>query len=375
MDMNEGRFPDIRLIDFCNWFCLSNRINEPTRVTKTSKTLIDVLLTSHAECYTTSGSLHLGLSDHDLIFTVPKNKNWRPKPRLIEFRSMKNFNLPDVLADLQRVPWSSAYTFDNADDVWAHWRTLFKDVLDQHVPLKKKWIRGDQLPWISPDLLREISHRNKLFKRHKRNPTSTSWDDYKRQRNKVTSLKPNALKTFCCDAVSAKHSGEFRRKMKPFLLTSSGKSIQGVILIKGDYFANINLLEYRSDIDYTDHPSIKTISNRRFPNQFNYSPASTSYIGNILDHLNPRKAVGVVGISPRILRLGSPVLAEKVAKLINFCMLNRSLPSELESSAPFSCLWTRDWHRQSKLPPRLLINFVIEGVWESYLRQDLECIS
>ena len=51
MDMyenrDEGRFPDIRLVDFCNRFCLSNRINEPTRVTKTSKSLIDVLLTSH----------------------------------------------------------------------------------------------------------------------------------------------------------------------------------------------------------------------------------------------------------------------------------------------------------------------------------------
>ena len=80
--------------------------------------------------------------DHDLIFTVRKNKNSRRKPRLIEFRSMKNFNLPDFLADFKRVPSSSAYTFDNADDVWAHWRTLFKDVLDQHVPLKKKWIRG-----------------------------------------------------------------------------------------------------------------------------------------------------------------------------------------------------------------------------------------
>ena len=70
MDMyekiDEGRFPDIRLVDFCNRFCLSNRINEPTRVTKTSKSLIDVLLTSQGECYATSGSLHLGLSDHDL---------------------------------------------------------------------------------------------------------------------------------------------------------------------------------------------------------------------------------------------------------------------------------------------------------------------
>ena len=47
-----------------------------------------------------------------------------------------------------------------------------------------------------------------------------------------------------------------------------------------------------------------------------------------MDHLNPRKAVGVDGISPRILRLGSPVLAEKVTKLINLDILNRSLPSE-----------------------------------------------
>ena len=151
---------------------------------------------------------------------------------------------------------ASAYTFDNADDVWAHWRTLFKDVLDQHVPLKKKWIRGDQLPWISPDLLREISHRNKLFKRYKRNPISTSWDDYKRQPNNVTSLKRNALKTFCCDAsLSAKHPGQFWRKMVPLLPTSCGKNIQAssslraVVLIVSDpgcvaevfsdYFANI----------------------------------------------------------------------------------------------------------------------------------------
>ena len=76
MDMyenrDEGCFADIRLVDFCNRFCLSNRINEPTRVTKTSKILIDVLLTSHAECYGASGSLHLGLSDHALGDTKQK---------------------------------------------------------------------------------------------------------------------------------------------------------------------------------------------------------------------------------------------------------------------------------------------------------------
>ena len=40
MDMHEnkdeGRFHDNRLVDFCNRFCLLNRINEAIRVTKTS---------------------------------------------------------------------------------------------------------------------------------------------------------------------------------------------------------------------------------------------------------------------------------------------------------------------------------------------------
>ena len=123
-----------------------------------------------------------------------------------------------------------------------------------------------------------------------------SWDDYKRQRNKVTSIKRNALKTFCSDAsLSAKRPGEFWRKMKPLLPTSFGKNIQGVILVEGssvvsdaacvaevfsDHFANIIQLEHRSDTNYTDHPSITAISDRRFSSEFSYFPVSTSYIRN-----------------------------------------------------------------------------------------------
>ena len=73
-----------------------------------------------------------------------------------------------------------------------------------------------------------------VFGLHIRNPISTPWDDYKRQRNKGTSLKPNALRPFCCDAcLSAKHLGEFWRKMNPLLPTSSSKNIQRVILVEG----------------------------------------------------------------------------------------------------------------------------------------------
>lgn len=153
----EDRLPNSHLVDFCQRFCLVNKISEPTRVTDKTKTLIDVVLSSHQERYATSGTLHLGVSDHDLIFIVRKNKVARPKPRFTEYRSMKIFDHAKFLTDLNKVPWDTAYLYDNADDVWGHWSTLFKDILDQHAPIKRKWVRGDQLPWITPQIQREIA--------------------------------------------------------------------------------------------------------------------------------------------------------------------------------------------------------------------------
>ena len=92
--------------------------------------------------------------------------------------------------------------------------------------------------------------------------------------------------------------------MKPLLATSSGKNIQGVILVGGssvvsdprcvaevfsDYFANNIQVEHRSDNDYIDDPSIKALSNRRFSSEFNYSLVSTSYVRNLLDYLESEK--------------------------------------------------------------------------------------
>ena len=48
----------------------------------------------------------------------------------------------------------------------------------------------------------------------------------------------------------------------------------------------------------------------------------------ILDNLNPRKAVGAYGISPRLLRLSAPVMAEEITRLINFLIANRSWPDK-----------------------------------------------
>ena len=62
--------PNKDLTKFIEQFCLTNVIHEATRTTNYSKTLLDVVLTSHPERLAKSGTLQVGISDHDLIFDL-----------------------------------------------------------------------------------------------------------------------------------------------------------------------------------------------------------------------------------------------------------------------------------------------------------------
>ena len=113
------------------------------------------------------------------------------------------------------------------------------------MPIKKKWVRGDQLPWITPDIQREISRRNRMFKEHVKNPTKTSWEEFKKQRNKVMSLKRKGMKLFCMEtSMNSRHHGEFWNKMRP-LLPRRGKNQLKIALIDNERVITISLRRLR----------------------------------------------------------------------------------------------------------------------------------
>ena len=60
------------LSDFMNLFGFTQIINEPTRVTDTSSTTIDLILVSDVEKITQQGVISNGISDHDIIFATRK---------------------------------------------------------------------------------------------------------------------------------------------------------------------------------------------------------------------------------------------------------------------------------------------------------------
>ena len=76
-------------------FGLTCLIDEPTRITESSKTLIDVILNNNPRLFTKSGVFNPEISDHSLVYTqMVKNAIVYPSS-VITFRSYKNFNEDD----------------------------------------------------------------------------------------------------------------------------------------------------------------------------------------------------------------------------------------------------------------------------------------
>ena len=85
--------------------------------------------------------------------------------------------------------------------------------------------------------------------------------------------------------------------------------------------------------NFSDHPSVLEIASRQvLEPPFTFEPVSSSYVTEILDNLNPRKAVGADGISPRLLRLSVLVMTKEITRLINFLIANCSWPDEWKCS-------------------------------------------
>ena len=56
-----------RLLELCNLYQYHQVINEPTRITKSSSTTIDLFITNNPTLFNSSGVCHIGISYHSLI--------------------------------------------------------------------------------------------------------------------------------------------------------------------------------------------------------------------------------------------------------------------------------------------------------------------
>ena len=144
---------------------LTQLINEPTRVTSTSRTLIDVILTNEPSRIMSSGVMHFGISDHSLVYTVRKfaipSKNTH---KYVTTRSFKDFNANAFRDEIKFMDWNSVENCYTPDDMIEKWYNMFINVANKHAPIRTRRIRSKKSPWLTTELRSSIINRDKFKK-------------------------------------------------------------------------------------------------------------------------------------------------------------------------------------------------------------------
>ena len=117
------------LLDLMDIFHLVNLIKDPTRVTNTSETLIDLILTNNKKKVLISGVFDAQISDHVLVYAILRLTTPRFNSRKVCTRSYKNFDKNAFQRDLQNVPFHIMDIFDEVDDKVYVLDTLYSTLL------------------------------------------------------------------------------------------------------------------------------------------------------------------------------------------------------------------------------------------------------
>ena len=181
--------------EICNIYGVTNVIDKPTCFKSSQGTLIDPVLVTNKGRVATSINVTCGFSDwHNIVGCVTKIHMPRQHPTRIFYRSYKKFDDEQFCRDISYIPFHVCTIFDDIDDQYDMYTKLLTDVVDEHAPIKTKILKKKQAPFMNSRLRKEMHYRNKLKNIYFKYRTGVSWNAYKRQRNKVASIRRESIK-------------------------------------------------------------------------------------------------------------------------------------------------------------------------------------
>ena len=316
-------------------------INEPTRVSGNSSTLIDPILVSDACRVLDAGTISVdnSISDHKATFVSVKTETPLLKSYTREIWNYKNANFEELNEKIRQHDWDHLIRNTiSVDEACANFTEAFIQLCESSIPRKKVIIRPSDRPWFNSELRHNIRLRDRL--RRKALKTNNNQDKirYKTQRNRVNNIKKHAKETYMNnyeDLILNQSCGSktFWQLMGRLAGKQSKTSIIPPLETPNDSYAFTDLEKANLLNDY--FCSISTIddSNINLP-EFNIRTDSwllnvnieTSEVIDVLSNLQLNKAVGPDGISHRMLKHTCHSIATPLRKLFNLSLQKKAFP-------------------------------------------------
>ena len=185
-DLNVNMIPKSKipkekqeLLNFSCAFDFTQLIKEPTRVSDTSRTQIDLIFVNNEHRIVKSGVVPVTLSDHYFVFCILKTGvSNKAKPRIIEYRSCKNFDVNKFNNDLRNVPLHVIDNENNVDNALLTRNNMFSEVAEDHAPTKRRRVKGMPIPWMNSKISETMRERDHFHRKARKSNASRHWNTY-----------------------------------------------------------------------------------------------------------------------------------------------------------------------------------------------------
>ena len=331
-------------------------ITSPTRVTKSSSSIIDHICTNSSNKVSQSGVIESGVSDHFITFCTRKiTREQISKDNIITIRSLKNYSQDIFIEKLQVLDWTPVLSCTDVNEAWNRFKVMFTQIINEVAPLKEIRVKHRTEPWINNEILESMRERDKILYHSNRNKSDTDLRlKYNELRNKVTTMCRKAKASYFCNKIeeykdnpkllwkhfkSLGYSQKSKGNSKIVLDIDNEKCFDSKRIVEhiNDFYINVasNLVSKLPVI-----PKIFDVGSQVFksyysdinivPKSFKITRVTENFIHKELLNLNPHKSTGIDDIQSKFLKEGANEIKSIITHIINLSIDTNTVPDELK---------------------------------------------
>ena len=328
--LNTDDYSNNWVTDMCTLFHLNQLILNPTRITPSSCTLIDLILTSVSEFHQNTKVIPVTLSDHYLIYTTITN--FRRKQiinNVIKCRSFSKFDNISFLRSIDK--FLSSYnisSYGSVETAWEKWKINFINICDKHAPLRMFRVKQNCKPWVNNEVVTLMKRRDAIHQKAVHLKNATLFSQYKTLRNECTTIIRKNKREYIQHHIQ-NNKGNPREFWKM------------VHLLKGSKHSKSTISSDLTCFDLNDHfASVGTSLSEKFDTQLpdwklpdcihslHLEYVTPEHVSKNLALLGNRSNTDILGIDSKLLYISRFIISNSLSSLYNLSLSTCHVPAD-----------------------------------------------
>lgn len=330
--------PSQHLLQIMNRYQLTQLINEPTRITETSKTCLDLVITQSPNIVMSTEILPAICSDHSVPCAIVKNSVVKSKAfrrTIFNYRKLDAEKFRNLLSE---VDWDDIIYNKTVDESAEIFSEILIEKAKMCMPTKTVTVHPNDVPWMTDEIRLLIEERKEIHRLAKRSDKPEDWLQFRHFRNYVTSREKQRIAEYymelenkVSDSTQFGHK-EWWKLVKLFLkkkgvdsnkippILSDGvvfHTSQGKANVFNDFFITQSTLENEDDV----------LPAMPFCNyELREITLSSTDVKEVIANLNKNKAVGPDQVHNNLLISALPIILNPLTVIFNRSLNETKFP-------------------------------------------------